>query len=88
MASRQTDRDVLCGSQNRPAVAIAQPAKIGQEDAAVGLIEVDLIGVWVAKAVALVLLLEAWEVSPFGDEVLVGTIEVFELVLRGCTRAS
>ena len=38
---------------NFPALAVAEPAQFGQEDSALGFIQMDLFGIWVAEAVAL-----------------------------------
>ncbi len=82
VAGAQADRDVLEGAEHLPAVAIAQPAQLGQENPAVALVELELLGVGEAEAVALALALEAWEVGTLLEEILVGPVEVFEGMLQ------
>src|SRR5690606_5245040 len=57
-AARLADGNVLYRTQNLAAVAVAHPAEPWQEDAAVGLVELDLFRVGIAEAVVLALLLE------------------------------
>lgn len=51
--------------------AVAQPAELGQEDARVRFIELELLGVGIVKARPVSLPLEAGEVGALGKEVLV-----------------
>jgi len=83
LAARQADGDVLHRTRHVPTVAVAQPAELGQKDAAVTLIELDLFRVGVAQALALPLLLEAREVGPLGEEVGVGPFQILEPLLQG-----
>jgi uncharacterized DUF497 family protein len=57
LAGREADRDALDRAPHVPAVPVADPAELGQEDAAVGLINLDLLRIGIAKAVALTLFL-------------------------------
>src|SRR5690606_28166868 len=70
LAARLADRDVAQLAQHTPAVTVAQPAQLGQEDAAVVLIELDLLRVGIAEAVVLTFALEARKVGAFPKEVL------------------
>jgi len=81
-ATRQADGDILHCAQRLAAVAVAQPAEFGQEDAGIGLIELDLFRVGVAEAVALPFALEAREVRPPGEEVGVGALQILERLLQ------
>jgi len=81
-AARLADGNVLHRTQNLAAVAISHPAELGQEDTAVALVELDLLRVGVAKAVALALLLEAREVGPLGEEVGVSALQSLERLLQ------
>jgi len=74
--------DVLRPALHVSAVAIAQPAQLGQEDAAIAGIDLELLGIGIAKAIAHALLLEAREVGAFGKEVLVGPFHVFQGMLQ------
>jgi hypothetical protein len=75
-------RDLLHHSLRVPAVAVAQPAQPGQEDAAVALIELYLLRVGIAETIAHALLLKPREVRPFGEEVGVGPLQVLECLLQ------
>ncbi|WP_075165941.1 hypothetical protein [Chthonomonas calidirosea] len=55
--------EVLHGTQHFPTVAGAQPAQLGQEEAAVGRGEFDRFRTGVAEAVVLAPLLEAREAA-------------------------
>jgi len=68
-AARLAHGDVLHRAQRLTAVAVAQPAELGQEDSGIGLIELDLFRVWIAEAVGLALFLETREVGLPGEEV-------------------
>src|SRR5690606_369601 len=59
-----------------------QPAELGQEDAAVALIKLDLFRVGVAEAVGQALPLEAREVCPLGKAIGVGAFQVLERLLQ------
>ena len=82
LATRLIDGDVLHYPQHIPTVAVAQPAQLGQKETAVGLIELDLFRVGIAKALGLPFLLEAWEVGPLGEEVAVGPLQILERLLQ------
>lgn len=84
--SALTQSHVPCHARNVPAVAVAHPAQFRQFDAAVGLIDLELLGVWVAQAVALPFLLEAREGSPFGEEIGVGALQILERPLQRVAR--
>ena len=87
LAARLAHGDVLHRAQRLAAVTVAQPAQLGQEDAAARLIELDLLGIGVAKAVPLAFFLEARQCRPLGEEVLVGPLQVLECLLQrvnGC----
>src|SRR5690606_10471878 len=73
-------------AQHLATIAVAQPSQLGQEDAAVGLVELDLFRVGVAEAVALAFLLETWKVGPLGEEVAVGPLQILERLLQGMDR--
>jgi len=75
------DGDVLRGAQDIPAVAVAQPAQLGQKHAAVGLVERELFGIGVAEVSGPSFLLEAREVGPLREEIAVGPFQVLELLL-------
>src|SRR5690606_7339339 len=81
-AARQAHGNVLDRTQHLPAVAVTQPAELGQEDATVTLIEFDLLRIGVAEAIAQPLLLEAREVRPLSEEVAVGPLQVLERLLQ------
>ena len=51
--------DLLHRAQNLAALSVAQPAELGQKKATVGLIELDLLRVWIAEAFGATFLLEA-----------------------------
>ncbi len=61
LATALADGGVLDRSNDFAAVAIAQPTQLGQEDAAVALIELDLLGVGIAEAVRLAFFLKRVE---------------------------
>ena len=82
LATRLAHGDVFHITQHVPAVAIAQPSELGQEQAAVRLVELDLFRVRVAEAIVLALLLEAREVGAFGEEVGVGPLQILERLLQ------
>lgn len=79
--------DVPYRTQRLPAVAVAQPAELGQKDAAVALIELDLLRLWVAEAVGTSFFLEARKRGTLGEEVGIGALQVLECLLQrvdGC----
>ncbi len=80
-AARLAHGNVAHLAQHVAAVAIAQPAELGQEDPAIALIELDLLRIGVAEAVALALLLEAREIGALGEEVGVGAFQILERLL-------
>lgn len=59
------DSDVAQISQQRSAIVVAQPAELGQKDASVGLVELELLGIRIAKTVGVPLLFKAREVAAF-----------------------
>ncbi len=79
-------RDVAHRAEHRAAVALAQPPQLGQEDAAVGRIELDLFRIRVAQARALAFPLEVREIGAFGEEVGVGAVQILERVLQRVDR--
>ena len=80
--------DIAHRAERIPAVAVAQPAELGQEDAAIALIELDLLGIGVAETLAVTLLPEAREIGAFGEEVGVGASRSLSACCCGCTGAS
>lgn len=82
LATRLADGDVFHRTQHLAAVAVTQPAELGQKQAIVGLIELDLFRVWVAEAVRPAFLLETRKVGPLGEEVAVGPLQVLERLLQ------
>jgi hypothetical protein len=50
LATRLVDGDVLDCSEHVAALAVAQPAQLGQKQAAVGLVELDALGIVEAVA--------------------------------------
>lgn len=86
LAARLADGDVLDRSQHLAAVAVTQPTELGQEEAAARLIEFDLLGVGIAKTVALAFLLEAWEGGSFGEEVGIGAFQILQGLLQRMNR--
>ena len=82
LATRQAHGDVLHRAQHVPAVAVAQPAKLGQEYAAVALIDLDLFRIGVAEALGLALLFEAREIRPPGEEVGASPLQILERLLQ------
>lgn len=77
------DRDVLRGAQHLAAVAVAQPAELGQEQAAIRLVELELLRIGIAEAVLrAALLLEPRKVGALGEEVGIGPLQVLEGLLQ------
>jgi len=76
-------RDVFHNAQYLPAVPVAHPAKLGQEDAAIDLIE--LAALWVAKAIGLAFSLKPRKACAFSEEIDVGALQIFERLLQGLT---
>ena len=79
--ARATDRDALDLSEHAARQAQAQPAELGQEDSRIGGVELDLLGVGVAKACTVPMALEARELRSLGEEDLVGPLQVLESLL-------
>ena len=75
-------RDILHRAKHFPAVAVAYPTELGQEDAAIGLVEFDLLGVGITKAIALAFLLEARKLGAFGKEVLICPLQILQCMLQ------
>ena len=82
LAAILTDGSVLNGSKHIPAIAITYPTQFWQEQATVGLIELNLLRVWVAEAVGLPFLLEAREVGALGEEVGIRPLQILERLLQ------
>lgn len=74
--------DVLGLANNVPAVAVAEPAQLGQEQAAVGLVDFELRGIGIAETVAQAFFLESGEIGTLGEKVGVGPFQVFERLLQ------
>ena len=81
-ASRLADGDILGCAENVPAVAVADPAQLRQEDPTVDRIDRELLGSRIAEAVVLAFLLEAREGRPLGEEVAVGPLQILERLLQ------
>ena len=64
------------------AVSVTQPAKLGQINTTVGLIEFDLFRFGIAETVATAFFLKPREAGPFGEEVLAGFFQVFQGMLQ------
>ena len=88
LAPRLADGDVLHLTQYVAAIAVAQPADLWQEQAAVGLVELDLPRVRIAQAVAPTLLPEARETGSPGKKVGIGPPQVLERLLQRVNRRS
>lgn len=86
LAARLAHGDISDCAQHLATIAVAQPSQLGQEDTTVALIELDLLRVGVAEAVALAFLLETWKVGPLGEEVAVGPLQILERLLQGMDR--
>ena len=84
--ARLAHRDIAQRAQHVPAEADPQPAQLGQEDSAVGLIEFDLLRVGVAEAVVLAFFLEAREVGAFQEEVFVRFLQILQGLLQRVAR--
>ena len=84
LAARLAHCDVLCLAQNIPAVAVFDPAQLGQLNPAVGL--VDLKALRKSETVSHALALEAWKVGSLFKEIFVRPLQVFERVLQGLRR--
>ena len=87
LASAQADRGILEGAQHLTAQTQSHPAQLGQENAAIASVQFELLGVWVAKALAAALAFETREIGAFGEEVFVCPLQVFEGVLQRVTRS-
>ena len=57
----RSDGDVIGLALNSPAIAVSHPTQLGQEEAAVGFIDLELLGIRIAKALTVSLALEARE---------------------------
>src|SRR5229473_325656 len=75
--------DVLRHAQHRPAVAVSKPAELRQEEPVVDRVDLELLRIGVAKALAPSLALEAREVRTARKEVLVRTLQIFQRLLQG-----
>src|SRR5882757_9563961 len=62
LATREDDSDILHRAEHLAAIAVAQPTELGQEQARVHLIELDLLRVGIAEASVSSLLLETRKV--------------------------
>src|SRR5690606_30805595 len=82
-SARQGDVPGL--TQNFSAVAVAHPAQFGQLDAAVDLVDLELLAVGVTKTLYAALALETRKAAALGKEVPVGTLEVLERMLQRVT---
>src|SRR3984957_8129653 len=82
LACGLADGDVLGRPQNVPAVAVSNPAQLGQPDTAVGLVYLELLGIGVTKTLAPAFALEAGEHGSFGKEVFVRSLQIFERMLQ------
>ena len=80
-AASMADGRVFDRAEYVAAVAVANPAQLGQKHPAVALIEFDALRI--AEAVRLALLLEAREVGAFLEEIPVGAFKMLERLLQG-----
>jgi hypothetical protein len=74
--------DALDLAHHVAAVAITQPAKFGQKDAAVGLVQLDLLGLGITETVRPAFFLELREAGALGEEVAVGSLQILERLLQ------
>ena len=86
LASREADRGVAGLAQNLTGQPQAHPAELRQEDAPVGRVDLELLGIGVAEALLLSLFFEARKVGAFVEEIVVRPLQVFEGVLQGMDR--
>lgn len=86
-AAAQADGKVAQLAKCFPDVAVAQPAQLGQADAAVGLIELDPLWIGIAETVGLALLLEALEIGPLGEEIGIDALQILECLLQRMDRS-
>jgi hypothetical protein len=70
-AARLADGDVLGCAKDASAVAVPHPAELGEFDATIGLVDLELLGVGVAKSLASAFALEAREQGALLKEILV-----------------
>ena len=88
LAARLAYRDVAQLAQHVPAVAITQPAELGQEEAAVDLIELDLFRIGIAEAVTAAFAFKAWEVVSLAKKFLYAFSRSFKACCSGWQGAS
>jgi hypothetical protein len=65
-----------------PAVAITHPSELGQEEAAVDLLGLDLFRIGTVKAVIAPFAFKSWKVNTLGEEVFVRPLEGFKGLLQ------
>ena len=65
LATREDDSDVLYRTEHRTAVAVTQPTELGQEQARIHLVELDLLRGRITKAIVPSFFLETRNVGPF-----------------------
>src|SRR5690606_3577736 len=86
LAGALADGDVSRLSQHLAAAAVAHPAEFRQEEAARGLIELDLLRIRIPKALVTALLLEARKVGTSGEEIPVRALQILQRLLQRVDR--
>src|SRR4051812_1058785 len=81
LATAKADRDVLQHAEHRAAVAVPHPTELGQEQARVHLVELDLLGIGITKAIVPSSFLETRKVGAFGEEIEVSTFQILQRLL-------
>src|SRR5437016_4502974 len=76
------ERHLFWSACDGAALAVAHPAEFRQGDAAVGFVELELLGVGVAEAVVAALLLKLWNIGALLKEILVGPLQILEALLQ------
>ena len=77
------DGDIAQFPQHLAAVAVAYPTQFWQENTIVTLIEFDLLGIRVTKAVTTTFALKAWKIGTLGKEVFVRFFQILQGMLQG-----
>ena len=87
LVAGQAHRDVFYPALNFPTLAVAQPAQFGQENPALGFIQMNLFGIRVAEAVAASPFPETRQCRPARKEVCPGPFQILERLLESLGRS-
>lgn len=82
LTTRLAHRDAAQGAEHIPAIAVSHPTELGQEDAAVALVEMVLFADRRPEAATGAFLFKPWEFGTTGKEVFKRSVQIHQCLLQ------